>query len=157
MSSNFLTSTGVNVLLKTLIEIRAPITILNLERNKINDDMMDMLCDFIIEIQSIEHIILSWCEITSTGVDKLSYAIIGNDSVKQIELIGNRNIDAASSKSLFEIAKSSCVTTLKITHTMVAALIETELNNLLSVPVDKREIAVKSSTKSAAKRSEKKL
>lgn len=82
----------------------------------------------------------------------LTEYLIGNTKLRSIEFPFNQDITDASVPYLIEIAKNSLITTLHIENTRIWSDYRVEIKKYLSIPIDKREICIKSKTKSAAKR-----
>ncbi len=66
-------------------------------------------------------------------------------------MIGNEEITDASVPHLVEIAKKSCITKVDLQFALISEEKQQEIEELLKIPIEQREIPIKSNTKSAAK------
>lgn len=88
---------------------------------------------------------------TTEGAKMLSEYLIGNVSVRALGLGGNQGITNDATPYLLEIANKTYATHIEVFSTSINLENISEINRVLSIPADKREIPVVSSAKSAAK------
>lgn len=89
--------------------------------------------------------------ITDKGIEILAPSIFGNTSLKACDLSNNLGINILSAGLLKEAVMKSCLTELKLEHTSITKSDIDDINELLLVPFEQREIPISSSSKSAAK------
>jgi len=91
--------------------------------------------------------------ISDKGIEDLTQYIIGNTSLKVLNVSGATGITTASIPQFVEMAKKSCLNSITLYNEAVSWESQDELCNLLDIPIDQREIPIYSSSKSAAKSS----
>ncbi len=94
---------------------------------------------------------LSSNEATDKGIETIPEDLIGNTKLKVLDLNRNSGITDASVPYLIEIAKKSCITEIGLRDTLISYAKKQEVEELLKIPIDEREVPIKSNTKSAAK------
>ncbi len=112
---------------------------------------MQQLGEFVQENNHLARVILFDNLITNKGIEIFSEYIIGNTSLKSLNLGANAYITDASVPFLLDIAKKSQVTGIYMNETSISKEKQSEIEELLSIPIDQREIPIKSNSKSAAK------
>ncbi len=148
---NDVTSKGVSVLFGTLRECNSVVSKLNLSNNEIGDECMKQLGEYVQDNEHLERLILGYTQITDKGIEAFSEYLVGNTKLKVLDLSDNKEITDASVPDLIEIAKKSCITKIDIRYTSISEEKQQEIEVLLEMPIDEREIPIKSNTKSAAK------
>lgn len=139
------------ILLKTLKEMKSKLIKLFLDDNLLDDECMNMLGEFIEYSETIETIRFLKNKITDKGIEILSEYLIGNISLKTLNISGNKGITDKSLPYLIDIAKKTSITSINLFLTSLSKESQTEINKLVIIPIDEREIPIKSSSKSAAK------
>lgn len=131
---------------------------LNLSGNPIDDECMDSLGELICDSQSLETIDFSSGygknnNISDDGVKTLSCYIIGNLFLKNIFFSYCKVLTEKSVPYLKEMASKSCLNQISLYSTQISYNMQNEIDQLLSIPTEQREIPIFSSTKSASKSS----
>lgn len=124
---------------------------LSLEGNNITDDGVEILSDYLVGNTSLKELHLGCNNVTDKGMELLSNCLMGNTTLKELNLAYNYGITDASASHLADIARRSCIARLVIHSKNLSDEIETETSALLEIPVEEREIPIKSNCKSAAK------
>ncbi len=135
----------------TLRECNSVVTGLTLYKNAIDDECMQQLGEYVQENKYLERLNINGNKITDKGVEILSEYLSGNILLKELGLYYNRGITNASVPYLVDIANKSYITNIYLVDTSITYKNQQEINNALSIPIDEREIPIKSNTKSAAK------
>lgn len=151
MSINEITSKGLVSLLRILSECNSMISKLNLITNKIDDESMKILGEFVESNQYIEDLALSDNKITDKGIEILSMYVIGNTTLKSLHLSFNIGITSASVPYLIEAAKKSHISTLEVNFTSLSDTMKLEIKKAVDVAIEKREVPLNSKAKSASK------
>ncbi len=146
-----LTSKGVSVLFDTLGECESALTYITLQGNQVNDDCMIQLGKFLEYNKCDLRINMVSNDITDKGIEEFSGYLIGNLTLKGLDLRNNQGITKASTRYFIEIAKNSALECINLSDTSISVSKKSELKKILKIPIGKREIPVKSNTKSAAK------
>ena len=94
---------------------------------------------------------LDYNDITDIGLEVLAKYLIGNTTLKLLDLSYNIGITGKSSSHFIEAALKSCLISIKLAETSVSEESQEEINQKLSINVQEREIPVHSPSKSAAK------
>lgn len=119
--------------------------------NKIDDECLASLGEYLNVNHYLEGVSLGNNLITDQGIKTLSEYLIGNTFVKELGLNGNEAITEKSSSLLIDIVKGSCITEMFIAGTSLSDSCKKELPKLLKIPCDQRAIPTFSTSKSAAK------
>lgn len=152
LSFNQISLKGVSYLFETLKEYNVQLSDIILFNNQLNSECMKPIGKYMENNNSIHELNLgSNKNIKDDGIEILSEYIIGNSTLKDMSFYLCKGITEQSMNNLIEIAKSTCITHMSIYDTCISAEKATELSQYLSVPIDEREIAIKSTSKSAAK------
>ena len=77
--------------------------------------------------------------------------MIGNTTLKELYLNENKGITDASVPHLIEMVNKSCIIDINIWNASISDEKQQEIKEALSIPIEEREIPIKSNTKSAAK------
>lgn len=139
------------MLFKTLKECNSVVTLLSLSQNQIDDGCMKQLGEFVKENQYLESLFVDDNEITDKGVKTLADCIVGNTILKQLSFQSNKDITNASVPNLIELVKGSFITEIGISKTSITEDAMRAIEEALKIPMDQREIPIKSMRKSAAK------
>ena len=139
------------ILFETLKEIKSKLIKIILDSNLLDDECMNMLGEFIQYSETIEKITISRNIITDKGIEILSEHLIGNITLKTLDISGNEGITDKSLPYLIDIAKKTSVTSMYIFNATLSKENQEELKKLVKIPIDEREIPIKSKSKSAAK------
>lgn len=141
------------MLFNSLKAIESKISFVSLTRTHIDDDAMDALGEYIESNPSIQNIWLSRCLITDKGIECLSDYLYGNSNLKSLNIEENKGITDKSTPYLVNIIRRSVITKLFFYGTLITDLNRVEINMHVKMPVEEREISIKSNSKSAAKSS----
>ncbi len=112
---------------------------------------MTSLGEYIQDNQYLERLYFGNNIISDKGIEILSGYLIGNTVLTHLELNMNEDITDLSGPFLIEIVKQSYIRQLNLWDTSVCNDYLHEIHRLLQVPLEQREIPIKSNTKSAAK------
>ncbi len=132
-------------------ECNTAVSGLDLSNNKIDDECMKQLGDYVQDNQHFECLNVGWNKVTDKGIEIISEHLIGNTKLNLLDLSFNKRITDKSVPYLIEIAKKSCITQMDISYTSISEEKQQEMIELLKIPIEEREIPIKSNTKSAAK------
>lgn len=135
----------------TLRECNSVISTLDLSVNKLDDDCIDSLGLYIQDNQHLENILIGYNKLTDNAVEILSESLIGNSTLKLLDLSSVVGITDVSTPHLIEIARRSFVTEIVIWDTCISSEKKQKIFESLAIPSNEREIPIKSSSKSAAK------
>ncbi len=105
-------------------------------------------------VQDNEHLEILWLgnnKVTGKGIEIISEYLIGNTKLKELYLSYNIGITDESVPYLIEIAKKSRVNKMNLERISISEEKQQEIEELLEIPIEEREIPIKSNTKSAAK------
>ncbi len=139
------------MLFDTLRECKSDVSELGLSLNQIDDECMKQLGEYVQDNQHFERLWLETNKVTDKGIEIISEYLFGNITLKELGLRGNRGITDVSVPYLIEIAKKSYVTKIETRNTTISAEKQQKIEELLKIPIEEREIPIKSNTKSAAK------
>ncbi len=140
------------MLFDTLRECNSVVSKLYLLNNEIDDECMKQLGEYVQDNEHLERLILGHNnKVTDKGIEMISEYLIGNTKLKKLYLNYNEGITDKSVPYLIEIAKKSCITEIDIRYTPISFEKQEEIEELLKIPNEEREIPIKSNTKSAAK------
>lgn len=154
ISSNKITSTGGSVLFNCLRDSKSYISALNVYSNKLDDGCMKSLGEYIQNNGHLKAINIGGNYITNKGVKILTEYLIGNTVLNVLDLSDSMEITMESTPYLIEIAKKSHIISLYTLGLLMPLKKSFELQALISIPIDQREIPIISHTKSASKISE---
>lgn len=112
---------------------------------------MESIGEFARDNQYLEKLFLSNNQFADAGMEILSEHLVGNTTLKVLDLTMNYSITNASVPYIIEIAKKSCVIDMCIRNTKIEDDKIKEVETFVNIPIDQREIPVKSNSKSAAK------
>lgn len=156
LGNNLITSFGFCLLFKSLVN-HPIITCLDLSGNRIDDSSMDMLGEFLSTTQTLNYLSIgseynfSFYEITDHGVEVGLRSLIGNISLTDLCIGGHLRITNKSSIFFYDLVSKSGIKKFYLEGTSVSEEVKQEIDDLLQVPVEERDIPVVSSSKSAAK------
>lgn len=147
---NKVSSNGIKLLIEGLLNCKSLMT-LSLSQCSIQDSAIQYIGELIISNPSLKDLELSRNPISKAGMEILSQYMVGNTSLSSIDLSGNQKLSPDSIPLLIDIAEKSCILEINILSTPVPFQDRDNLFKALEVPIDKRDIPVFSSSKSAAK------
>jgi len=155
LSYNEITSKGGIILFETMKQHKY-IEFIDLNKNYIDDECMESLSDFLKDNQTIKGIHIGGysfkeSKITDKGIEILSNGLIGNICLNKLYLEHNKGITGESIDLLKEISMKSDLKEINLDMTSISRENQREIDNLLRIPIDEREIPVHSMSKSAAK------
>ncbi len=139
------------MLFDTLRKCNSVVSDLNLSYNEIDDECMKQLGEYVQDNQHLKILRLVKNKVTDKGIEIISEYLIGNTKLKELGLYGNMGITDESVPYFREIAKKSCIIRMNISGSSKSRGKQQEIEELLKIPIDEREIPIKSNTKSAAK------
>ncbi len=132
-------------------ECKSIVSKLDLSSNQIDDECMKRLGEYVQDNEHFEVLSISYNMLTDNGIEILSEYLIGNTALKELDLNNNEGIVDASVPYIIEITMKSCITTIYLEDTSISGEKQQEIKELLKIPIEEREIPIKSNTKSAAK------
>lgn len=135
------------MLFLTLKKCDSVISELNLSSNMLDDDSMISLSEY---LQNNEHLVMLDLRsnlISTIGLMSLCGSLIGNISLRQLLLDKNIRITNISTQHLIEAIKSSSITHVGVKDTFISKNGEMEIFQTCSIPIEQREIPIKSNTK----------
>ncbi len=112
---------------------------------------MKQLGEFVQDNEHLKKLDVSYNKVTDKGIEIISEYLIENTKLKVLDLCFNRGITDVSVPYLIEIAKKSCITQIDIHYTSLSEGKRKEIEEAFKIPIEEREIPIKSNTKSAAK------
>lgn len=125
---------------------------IQLDQNKIDDESLVHLGEFIEESKHIEIVKMSSCNnITDNGVEILANSVIGNTTLNEIRLDSAGGITNKSVSVIVDMIKKSKITKFSVAFGAMDMNVQEQIEEALLIPIEKREIPIKSNTKSAAK------
>lgn len=136
------------MLLKTLKECDAALTVLNVTMNSLDDDCVIALGEYVQDNEHLQRLHFGMNKITDKGIETLSQYLIGNLTLNELSLIGNFSITDKSVPYLIEIGRRSCIAKLNWGLCIENSQL---VKDAFDIPLDKREVPIKSNSKSAAK------
>lgn len=113
---------------------------------------MKKLGEYIQENEYLEELYIANCQITDKGIEILSEYVRGNIKLKELALGYNDDVTDASVPLLIDIIKTSHIHAIHFAYTSIYDQ-KHAIEEALRIPLDRREIPIKSNTKSAAKAS----
>ena len=135
----------------TLRECKSVVSKLILSHNKIDDECMKQLGEYLQDNEHLEKLDISFNKMTDKGIEVLSEYWIGNITLKELYLNFNKLITDVSVPHFVEIVKQSCIVKTDLLGTSISEEKHQEIGKVLRIAIEQREIPIKSNTKSAAK------
>lgn len=141
----------------TIKEENLPIELIDLYANNLDDNCMNALGQMLEDnkyISSINigcHLSEDDGKITDAGIEILAPYLVGNMSLKSLDLSYSKHITEQSFVHLMDVAEQSCIEKISLFRTSIPKDKEHELAKTLLVSVDSREIPLISNTKPASK------
>lgn len=157
LSSNELSSQGIIKLCNIINQSQPKVKELWLGSNPFNNDCMTSIGEIIQNNGSLQKLSFGAVEdmdnfqISDKGIEMLSDYLVGNTTLQALDFHGVYTITDGSVPYFVQIAKYSCISCLDIALTTVSDEHQEEIERLIGIPVDQREIQIKSNTKSASK------
>jgi len=111
-----------------------------LNQNNLDDNCIESLGEFIQNSQTIKNIYIGDSKITDKGIELLLPYLIGNITIKKINICGNKGITDKSVPLLKEIIQKSNIEYINISGTSIRKEEREEIEIALSIPIDEREI-----------------
>ncbi len=139
------------MLFNTLRECNSLVSKLNLSWNEIDDECMKQVGEYMQDNEYLNKLWLFNNKITDKGIEMISEYLIGNTILKELEIYNNKGITDVSIPYLIEITNKSCITNAFLWGTSISTKKQEEIAEFLKIPIEQREIPIKSNTKSAAK------
>lgn len=112
--------------------------VLNLFGNRLDDSVMESLVSLM--TSKMEDISLGNNDLTNSGVKQLSQSMIGNKTLKKLNLDGNDLIGMDCYEALEDIVKKSSLQVLSLNGTMINYDKRMHLKKLLTIPASMRAI-----------------
>lgn len=119
MHGNKITGKGGRMLFEALNKYNISLPILNMGVNKLDDECMIMLGEYLHHNQTIVNINLGNNKITDTGVKAFFEKAAGNTSLKQLSLHCNIGITDDSVQSILSFIESSSIEIILTTSTSI--------------------------------------
>ena len=134
LSSNKITSKGASLLFNTLKECKSSVETISLYINELDDDCMKSFGEFIQNNNTVKNIIIGDNKITDKGIEILPPYLIGNITINELNVKGNKGITDKSVPLLIEIIQKSIIEDIRETsitnkNIIVVPLIENKLKN----------------------------
>jgi len=102
---------------------------------------MTSLGELLYDNHIIESVLIGGNRITDKGIELLLPFLVGNTTLRQLDISSNKGITQKSIPALFEIAMKSYLETINIEYTSILGENQQqEIKNILLVPIDQREI-----------------
>ncbi len=120
LKDNNITSKGASILFDYLKQTSSTISAVNLSGNKIDDACMTSLGEYIQSNQYIMHVYICYNKVTDKGIEILSEYILGNITLKQLNLNCLLGVTDASTPFLIDIAKMSYITSIGLNNTLIS-------------------------------------
>jgi len=141
LPNNRMTPKGFSIFVDSLLESKNEnIEEINMGNNKLDDDCIKDLGKLIKQNKNIKHIDFSNNYITDKGIEKLSEYIVGNTSIIYISLYHNYGITDNSFGLIKNMVNSSTISLFNISKTQINENFKSEIEELLNISVEKREI-----------------
>lgn len=151
LDTNNITSKGAVVLFHTLTECKSVVSRLELSGNQLDDGCMTSLGQFIEKSEHLQNLHISSNKITDKGIETLCDYLIGNIHLKELHIKENEEITDESYQILVDVAKSTYILKINLWDTSISDEKRNSIQELLLIPVGKRDVPIKSLSKSAAK------
>lgn len=129
----------------------AIITHIDLQQNQINDSSLKRVGEYIQDNEYLELLSLANNDITDKGIEILSDYVIGNITLKELDLNTDERITNASVPTLIEMINGSGLTVVSVHFTLISQENQQKITRALNVPIERRQIPIRSNSKSAAK------
>lgn len=138
-----------------------PLQILDLRLNPLTDECLKSLGEFIQRSETIKFVDIgnsdesdtdAISQISDVGIEILTNCIVGNTSLDHLSISGLQNVSETSIPHLTEMAKKTCITKLSIWPTALNDDIQNAIHEAFKTSIEKRDVPIKSNTKSASKR-----
>lgn len=140
LDRNQLSSSGASMLFDTLKVHKSTIETLWIQHNKLDDDCMKSLGEYMKVNKSIGYVRIGYNDVSDKGIDILSPYLIGNTNIKYFGLGGNKRMTDKSFETLSKIIKSSNIEGMNIKKSHLSkknALIVLLMHNRLRCGTDK--------------------
>lgn len=134
-----------------LKECNSAVSTIYFTGNQIDDICMKSLGEYIQDNQHLVRLDFGNNRLADKGIETLSYYLIGNTKLTQLELYMNQCITDLSGPILIQIVRGTCIKQLNLWDTSVNREYREQIDKLLLAPVEQRELPIKSNSKSAAK------
>lgn len=151
LQNNNITSKGASVLFDVLKECSSVVSNLNISHNLMNDDCLRNLGEYVQNNEYLERLKIGGLDITDKGIEIFSEYMTGNVKMKYLFFGESYGITDASVPFFMEIARKSCIEKVSIWGTSISEEKIPEVFQEFRIPIDQREIPIKSNSKSAAK------
>lgn len=122
-----------------------------MSRNRLNDYCMLQLGNFIEANECLIEIDLGQNRIANKGIEILTEHMIGNTGLKLLWLNGNTGIKNSSVPYLLEAITKSNIAEIHMNSTCISDENKKEIRKAFKIPIDQRQVPIKSKSKSAAK------
>jgi len=155
LSFNKTTSKGFSIFVDSLLDSKNEnIFEIHIYGKGLDDDCIEKLGELIKKNKNIKNIIVNNNNMTNKGVEILSEYIVGNTSIVSINLSHNLGITNKSCEIIKHMIRSSTISSFKIRGTEINKESKLEIEELLKIPIDQREIPLITigNVKSASKR-----
>ncbi len=153
---NNVTSNGMKILFNALKECKN-LSDLDISENSFDDDCIIPLTELLDELNSLAFLGLSddytssEIRIADKSINILVQALLLNPTLVHLELYNHKGVTDKSAGILKELCKRTAIVQLDLEETSISEENQSEILELLEIPVDEREIPIASNTKSASK------
>lgn len=159
ISWNQMTSKGINLLLSILSKQCSDLARVSIGANKLSDEIIPFVCDLLDSNPNITDFAAGGSYsttdtlLTDKSIQELSQVLIGNVSLRVLDISYNKGITEASVPLLKDIATQSGIKSISLYGLNIPFQKVSEIHDLLKIPRDERQIPIFSNSKSAAKSS----
>lgn len=101
------------MILEALSQLKFPIKALDFSRNRLGDEFLIALGEFIQSNPSVEHIDIADTNVTDQGIEVFAPALFGNRSIQEIGLFRNDGITKKSIKLIMELIENTNIVSLR--------------------------------------------
>lgn len=135
---NNITSKGASILFDTFKFCKSSLNKLVLSWNQLDDDCMKPLGEYIQSNPKLERLWIGSNNISDKGLDVLSTYLIGNMSLKYLNILVNKGITNKSAPWLTKIIMNSAITDIDFQGTSISDDKQEEMTKYLQLPVETR-------------------
>ncbi len=151
MRSNKIFSKSASILFDTLRECDACVSSLEIADNKLDDECMRSLGEYLQDNVHLFRLNIGVNNITDKGVKILSQYLFGNTTLRKLDLSWSHNITEGSASCLKEIVMKTCINSVNLECTHIQIRSQKEILKIASSSAEERDVPIKSNAKSAAK------
>lgn len=142
---------GALTLFETLRTCKSVVSNLYLNKIHVDEEFIKQVGEYLQDNPFLELLYIENAKLTDKSVEILSGYCKGNSMLKELYLHNNETVTDASVPFLVEMAKRSSIHAVFLVDTSISEENKEEIIRLLDIPLDQRELPIKSNTKSASK------